>query len=135
MDTFLWLISHFSARIAVCVLGVLDAFGLFFFYDKGRLMPFVKDNIPLLLSLTSVTILVSLIFAYWGGKAGYDYKYMGRSRRWEYINTDFSRMDNTFMNIMYWACKFALFPVIIVLFILLITEVVYLIPELKFYIK
>ena len=127
----MWFISHFSARIIVCILGVIDAFGMFVFYCEGSLIPYVKSHIPLLISIVCVTILISLLLSFLGGKAGYDYRDMGRSRRWEYVHTDFSRGDNTFLNVIYWACKFALFPVIAMLVILLIIEVIYIFPLLN----
>lgn len=120
MDGFLWLISHFSCRIAVVLLSVLDFLGLGWLYQSSVLKTYVNTHIPLLVTIGITTIILSIIFAILGGKAGYEYVNMERSRRWLYRSTAFSRGDNTFMNVLYWACKFALLPIILVLFIFFI---------------
>lgn len=115
MDKFLWLISHFSARVAVCVLSVPIIVWALLLNDAGKLMPLIESNLYILCSVIVVMFATSIISAYIGGKAGYKYVEMGRSRKWEYRNTPFSRGDNLFRNVLYWACKFALLPIIVIL--------------------
>ncbi len=124
MDTFLWLISHFSCRITVVLLSVLDFLGLSWLHQSGGLKALVKTHIPLIITIGIIMLLFSITFAVIGGKAGYEYVDMERSRRWLYRSTAFSRGDNTFMNVLYWACKFALIPIIIALLALLIYIIV-----------
>lgn len=120
MDGFLWLISHFSCRLTVVLLSIPDLLWLYGLYNTGKLRPYVSAHIPLLITISIIMLLLSITFAIIGGKAGYEYVDMERSRRWLYRSTAFSRGDNTFMNVLYWACKFALFPIIIALLAILI---------------
>lgn len=125
METFLWLISHFSCRIAVVLLSIPDALWLYGLYNSGELKSYVNAHLPLIILVSAITLLSSLTMAVIGGKAGYEYVDMERSRRWIYSSTAFSRGDSTFMNILYWACKFALLPIILVLlafFVLVIID-------------
>lgn len=124
MDGFLWLISHFSCRLTVVLLSIPDLLWIYGLYNTGKLRPYVNAHIPLLVTIGITTIILSIFFAILGGKAGYEYVNMERSRRWLYRSTAFSRGDKTFMNVMYWACKFALFPIILVLLAIFIYIIV-----------
>lgn len=115
MERFLWLISHFSCRIAIVLLCIPDGLWLYGLYYSGELKSYVNANLPLIITISVITLLASITMAVIGGKAGYEYVDMERSRRWMYSSTAFSRGDSTFMNVLYWACKFALLPIILVL--------------------
>lgn len=115
MEKFLWLISHFSCRVAVVLLSIPDLLWLSGLYNSGELKYFINTHMPLIITISVITLLSSIVMAIIGGKAGYEYVDMERSRRWQYRSTAFSRGDSTFMNVLYWACKFALLPIILVL--------------------
>lgn len=120
MEKFLWLISHFSCRVATLLIGFIDALWLCMKYENGNLLAYIHKHIPLLISIGAVILILSISMAIIGGKAGYNYAEMGRSKSWNYRNTSFARGDNTFINVMYWAGKFFLLPVIAALFVLLV---------------
>lgn len=115
MEKFIWLISHFSCRIAVVLLSIPDLLWIYLLYKSEELQPYVNSHFPLIVTISAITLLSSITMAIIGGKAGYEYVYMERSSRWLYRSTAFSRGDSTFMNVLYWACKFALLPIILVL--------------------
>lgn len=124
MERFLWFISHFSARILVVVLLIPTIIWFLILNESEVLVPYIASHRILLISVSSIILIISLFFGFLGGKVGYKYVNMGRSRRWQYTSTTFSRNDNTFMNILYWGGKFALIPIIIVLLILAIIATV-----------
>ena len=115
MKKFLWLISHFSCRVAVVLLSTSDLLLLCCLYNSCEIKSYVNAHFPLIITISVITLLASITMAIIGGKAGYEYVDMERSRRWLYGSTAFSRGDSTFMNALYWACKFALLPIILVL--------------------
>ena len=115
MKTFIWLISHFSCRLAVLLLGIPDALWLYLLNEGGKLKPYIICHKPLLITVGVITLLSSTALAFIGGKAGYQYVDMERSGFWRYRSSAFTRGDNTFRNTLYWIGKFALLPIILVL--------------------
>lgn len=124
MEKFLWLISHFPCRVAVIILGVPDVLWLLALYDAGKLKPYIDAHFSLLVLIGFITLLLSVVLAIIGGIVGYNYVEMGRSRFWLYRSTAFSRGDNTFENVVYWAGKFSLLPIIIVLLLFFIISII-----------
>lgn len=124
MDTFLWIISHFSCRLLVILLGIPDTICVLILHDEGKLVPYINTHIPLLVTLGTITLISSITLAVIGGRAGYDYVEMGRSRFWHYRNTSYSRGDSTFKNVLYWAGKMAMLPIVLVLLIILIVNII-----------
>lgn len=124
MENFIWFISHFSCRIAIVLLGIPDALWLFALYDAGKLKPYIHTHYPMLIVICIITVISSIVLAIIGGKAGYKYVDMGRSRHWLYRSTAFSRCDNTLENVLYWSGKFALFPIVFVLLVFFIVNVI-----------
>ena len=124
METFLWLISHFSCRLAVVLLGMLDAIMFYALHEHSELKSYVNAHLSMIITISAITLLTSIVLAFIGGKAGYEYVYMERSRHWTYRSTSFSRGDNTFKNVLYWAGKFALLPIIVLLLAILTYEII-----------
>ena len=66
---------------------------------------------------------MSISMAIWGGKLGYKYVEMTRSRRWHYRATTYNKFDSEFSNTMYWAGKLAGIPILIGLFVILVAGI------------
>lgn len=122
MERFLWIASHFSARLLFFILAA----GIVFLSAQlpyEFVVTFIKSHQVTLVATATVTAIFSVILAVIGGKAGYEHVEMGRSRQWHYRNTAYSKSDNHFSNTIYWAIEFALYPINIFLIIILITGV------------
>ena len=68
-------------------------------------------------------LIMSVGMAIWGGRLGYKYVEMTRSRRWHFRATTYNKFDSEFSNTMYWACKLAGIPILIGLFVILIAGI------------
>lgn len=117
MNNLLWIFSHIPVRIIIIILSIFDYSLLVHLEKKGVLIPFYASHRILLITIIVVTLASSIYLAIIGGKAGQKYVEMGRSRHWHYRSTDLTKKDNTFRNILYWACKFAALPLMFILLV------------------
>lgn len=127
MERFLWIASHFSAR----VLFILLCFGIgfiFYAFPNDAVLDIFKNHKALWIALGIITIACAIPLGVIGGKAGYKYAEMGRSRHWNYRSTAYSRKDDTLRNTFYWAIEFALYPVDVFLIAAIIICFNYLTP-------
>jgi ABC-type transport system involved in multi-copper enzyme maturation permease subunit len=106
------------------VLAVGDFFAYGILESSYKISIWVSEHTTIMFILTSCIALISIVFAIIGGKLGYKYVELQRSRLWHYRNTPYAGYSNKFENTLYWAGKFALFPIIIVMFIFLIYGIV-----------
>ncbi len=106
----MWIASHFSSK----VLFMLLCFGiglLFYSLPNNVILDSINSHKALLITLAIITVAIAIPLGVIGGKAGYKYVEMGRSRHWNYRSTAYSRSDDRFRNTLYWAVEFALYPV------------------------
>ena len=127
MERTLWILSHFSSRLAVLVLGFCDYY-IYQFLHKNGVIDYLLENHKILIIIVVILVILACILSgIRGGLLGYKYVEMGRSRRWHYRANEYQRKDDHLNNTLYWAGKFACFPLIVVLFIFFILGIVYII--------
>lgn len=119
MERFMWIASHFSSK----VLFMLLCFGiglLFYSLPNNVILDSINSHKALLITLAIITVAIAIPLGVIGGKAGYKYVEMGRSRHWNYRSTAYSRSDDRFRNTLYWAVEFALYPVNVYLIVAIV---------------
>ena len=104
MERLLWILTYVPARILVFIWG--------------------KEHTAIMLIVAICIVLISVSFAIIGGKLGYKYVELQRSRQWHYRNTPYAGRSNKFENTLYWAGKFAFLPIIIMMSIFLICGII-----------
>jgi hypothetical protein len=109
MERFLWIASHFSARFLFILLCVGIGF-LIYVLPNDIVFDVIKSHKTLWVTLGIITLVFAIPLGIIGGKAGYKYVEMGRSRHWKYRSTAYSRSDDRLRNTLYWAIEFALYP-------------------------
>lgn len=125
MERTIWLLSYIPARALVIILGVCDYVVCKLFYQAGILTKLFAQYKYIFILLGVIVLISCIACAVKGGKIGYNYVEMGRSRRWHYRANEYQRKDDHLSNTIYWAGKFACFPIIIVLLIILIIGIIY----------
>lgn len=113
MERTLWILSKFSFRITVVLLGLVDFYAYSCMYETGEITTLIARYKWLLLLLCIIVLISCIVCSIYGGKLGYKYVEMGRSRRWHYKATEYEQKDSRLRNTLYWAGKFALIPIII----------------------
>lgn len=84
---------------------------LFYSLPNNVILDSINSHKALLITLAIITVAIAIPLGVIGGKAGYKYVEMGRSRHWNYRSTAYSRSDDRFRNTLYWAVEFALYPI------------------------
>lgn len=126
MERFLWIISYFPVRINLFLFAVADYLILKPLYQRGVLMEFWNAKKYIIIVCICAILTMSISMAIWGGKLGYKYVEMTRSRRWHYRATTYNKFDSEFSNTMYWAGKMAGFPILLGLLIICIVGIYWL---------
>ncbi len=117
MERFLWLLTYFPARASVLCLAFGDFFALSLIESEYDLANWVTNHTLLFYVIIAMTIICSIAFAIVGGKLGYKYVELQRSRHWHYRATSYAARSNRLHNTFYWAGKFALIPIAWVMFV------------------
>lgn len=126
MERILWILSKFSFRVIVILLAIADYLVCNLLYQSGELTPLLVKYKWLFILLGILLLCLCVACGIMGGTLGYKYVEMGRSRRWHYVSNTYQRKDDRLRNTLYWAGKFACFPVIIAQILMLALVLTYL---------
>ena len=122
MERIVWLLTFIPARVILILLVCFD-FYILDSVDEELIKNSIWSNQDFLITLAAIVCAAMLCCAIVGGKIGYKYVEMGRSRRWHYRATKYDDYNDQLHNALYWAGKFACFPVIVALIVFLTWEV------------
>ena len=123
MERFIWLLTFVPARLLLVVIGTIDFYLYSSLCDKGLLENTILCCLEHNKRIIIITLIISTICAIVGAVLGYKYVEMGRSRRWHYHATKYDDYNNQLHNTLYWAGKFALLPIILLLLIIFTYEI------------
>jgi hypothetical protein len=124
MERLLWILTYVPARILVFILAIGDFFAYGILDSSYKISIWGKEHTTIMLIVAICIVLISVSFAIIGGKLGYKYVELQRSRQWHYRNTPYAGYSNKFENTLYWAGKFALLPIIIMMSIFLMCGII-----------
>lgn len=124
MERLLWILTYVPARILVFILAIGDFFAYGILDSSYKISIWGKEHTTIMLIVAICIVLISVSFTIIGGKLGYKYVELQRSRQWHYRNTPYAGRSNKFENTLYWAGKFALLPIIIMMSIFLICGII-----------
>ena len=127
MERILWLLTYVHASLLLVITGGIDFYLLTILQEKGILEISILSNTSFLVTIAIIVLFLVLIFAIIGGRIGFKYVEMGRSRRWHYRANKYDDYNDQLRNTLMWAAKFACFPVIIGLVFFMACELYYLV--------
>lgn len=127
MERLIWLLTYIPASMLLIVTGGIDIYLLTILQKKGVLENSIFNNTTFLVAVAIIVLVAVLIFAVIGGKIGFKYVEMRRSRRWHYRANKYDDYNDQLRNTLIWAAKFACFPIIIAFVMLMACELYYLV--------
>lgn len=127
MERIIWLLTYIPASMLLVVTGGIDIYLLTLLQEKGILEQTIISNTTFLAAIAVIVLIAAIIFAVIGGKIGFKYVEMGRSRRWHYRANKYDDYNDQLRNTLMWAAKFACFPIIIGLVFFMACELYYLV--------
>ena len=127
MERIIWLLTFVPASMLLVITGGIDFYLMTVMQEKGVLENSILNNNSFLVTIAIITFVTSIVFAIIGGRIGFKYVEMGRSRRWHYRANKFDDYNDQLRNTLHWAGKFACFPVIIVFVLVMACELYYLV--------
>ncbi len=120
MEKLIWLLTFFHARVLFVSISIVNAVLLADLHQKGILQESILSNSYFALIVGTISVVVCIVSAIVGGKIGYNYVEMFRSKFWHYHSTKYSDINSKARNVIYWACKFACITLIFIEFLLLL---------------
>lgn len=126
MERFIWLLTFVPASMLMVITGGIDLYLLMLLQEKGILENSILNNTTFLATISSIVLILVVVSAIIGGKIGFKYVEMGRSRRWHYHANKYDDYNDQLRNTLLWAGKFACFPVIAAFILVMACELYYL---------
>ena len=130
MERFLWILTYVPARILVICLAVGDFFAYALMDPEYHIGDWLATHATLVCVIIAILLICSIVLAVIGGKLGYKYVELQRSRHWHYRATPNAGRSNKLDNTLYWAGKFSLFPLILVMSVFFMIGCVYFLKDL-----
>ena len=127
MERILWLLAYIHASMLLVVTGGIDFYFFTILQERGKLEHTILCNSTFLTATVIVILTLAIVFAIIGGKIGFKYVEMGRSRRWQYCANKYDDYNDQLRNTLHWAGKFACFPIILGLVFIMACELFYLV--------
>ena len=127
MERIIWLLTYVHASMLLIVTGGIDFYLLSILREKGILENSILSNTTYLAAIVIIVLVLAIVFAIIGGIIGFKYVEMGRSRRWHYRANKYDDYNDQLRNTLYWAAKFACFPIVIALVFFMACELYYLV--------
>lgn len=127
MERIIWLLTYVHASFLLVVTGGIDFYLLTILQEKGAFENSILSDTTFLASITIIALILALIFAIIGGNIGFKYVEMGRSRRWHYRANKYDDYNDQLRNTLLWAGKFACFPIVAALILVMACELYYLV--------
>ena len=126
MERIIWLLTFVPASMLLVVTGGIDFYLLTVMQEKGILENSILGNTSFLVSVAVIVLVAAIVFAVIGGRIGFKYVEMGRSRRWHYRANKYDDYNDQLRNTFIWAGKFACFPIIAGFILVMACELYYL---------
>ena len=127
MERIIWLLTYVHASMLLVIFGGIDFYLLTILQEKGVLESSILSNTSFLTTIATIVLILAIVFAILGGRIGYKYVEMGRSRRWHYRANKYDDYNDQLRNTLHWAGKFACFPIILGLVLIMACELFYLV--------
>lgn len=129
MERFLWLLTYIPARVLVFLLAIGDFFAYAIMDLEYHIGEWVIKHTTYVYVIITLIVICSIILAIIGGRLGYQYVELQRSRHWHYRATSYEGHSDRLNNTLYWAGKFFLIPIILVMLVFFIVGCVYLLTN------
>jgi hypothetical protein len=126
MERIIWLLTFVPASMLLVVTGGIDFYLLTVMQEKGILENSILGNTSFLVTIAVIVLIAAIVFAVIGGRIGFKYVEMGRSRRWHYRANKYDDYNDQLRNTFIWAGKFACFPIIAGFILVMACELYYL---------
>lgn len=127
MERIIWLLTYVPATMLLVATGGIDFYLLTILQEKGVLENSILSNTTFLTAIAIIVIILAIVFAIIGGRIGFKYVEMGRSRRWHYRANKYDDYNDELRNTLHWAGKFACFPIILGFVVVMACELYYLV--------
>ena len=127
MERIIWLLTFVPASMLLVVTGGIDIYLLTVMQEKDVLENSILSNTSFLVTIAIIVLVAAIVFAISGGRIGFKCVEMGRSRRWHYRANKFDDYNDQLRNTFLWAGKFACFPIIVALILVMACELYYLV--------
>ncbi len=126
MERIIWLLTFVPASMLLVITGGIDFYLLTVLQEKGLLENSILSNHSFLVTVAIIVLVAAIVFAIIGGRIGFKYVEMGRSRRWHYRANKYDDYNDQLRNTFIWAGKFACFPIIAGFILVMACELYYL---------
>lgn len=127
MERIIWLLTFVPATMLLVITGGIDFYLLTVLQEKGLLENSILSNSSFLVTIAIIVLVAAIVFAVIGGRIGFKYVEMGRSRRWHYRANKYDDYNDQLRNTFIWAGKFACFPIIAAFILIMACELYYLV--------
>lgn len=127
MERIIWLLTFVPASMLLVITGGIDFYLLTVLQEKGLLENSILNNHSFLVTVAIIVLVAAIVFAIIGGRIGFKYVEMGRSRRWHYRANKYDDYNDQLRNTLLWAGKFACFPIVAALILVMACELYYLV--------
>ena len=127
MEKLIWLLSFIPARIVLAIISLINVILFENIYQRGILQGSLFSNSTFILIAVSISTIACIVSAIVGGKIGYNYVEMFRSKHWHYHSTRFYDISTKVKNMIYWAGKFACISLILIESLLLLFVIIFMV--------